>query len=82
MLNLTSWLDGGCPVSLTPIPGKCNQRVVLPYLLEAVGDKWDPLQFGFRKSRSPNTAVITVVDSPQQAEAIWNRYLAKDCLAQ
>ena len=36
------------------------------------------LDWIFSKLPAQGLAVITVVDCPQQAEAIWNRYLAKD----
>jgi hypothetical protein len=40
------------------------------------------LESVFSKLPARGLAVITVVDSPQQGEAIWKRYLAKDCLLQ
>ena len=51
------------PVALTSCVMKVVERVVLVHLQEQVADFMDPFQFAYRKNRSVDDAILTVLNS-------------------
>ena len=51
------------PVALTPIIMKCFERVILHHLLPAVQHLEDPLQFAYKRNRSVEDAVLTLLQN-------------------
>ena len=49
------------PVTLTPILGKCLERIILDLLMPYICDKLDPLQFAYVNGRSTEDATCTLV---------------------
>ena len=50
------------PISLTSIIVKCMERVILSRLLQQAGDRLDPLQFAYRRNKSVEDAVISMLN--------------------
>lgn len=51
------------PISLTSVPFKCLERIILNSLKCEVEDKLDPFQFAYRSKKSTEDAVLYVVHS-------------------
>nr|KAG5694287.1 hypothetical protein BaRGS_032005 [Batillaria attramentaria] len=49
------------PIALTPIVMKCLERLILARLTNETQDLFDPLQFAYRRGRSVEDAVITLL---------------------
>nr|KAG5700341.1 hypothetical protein BaRGS_029593 [Batillaria attramentaria] len=49
------------PIALTPIVMKCLERLILVRLTNETQDLFDPLQFAYRRGRSVEDAVITLL---------------------
>ena len=49
------------PVTLTPVLGKCLERVILKLLRPEIEDKMDPLQFAYSPGKSTNDAICTMI---------------------
>ena len=50
------------PVALTPIPMKCFERLILPYIKTPMSQHQDNLQFAYRGERSVEDAIVTFLD--------------------
>ena len=51
------------PIALTSVAMKCFERVLLPFLLQNIGDLLDPLQFAYRARRGVEDATLCVLNS-------------------
>ena len=51
------------PVALTSVPFKCLERIILERLLSQTGDKLDQYQYAYRKNKSTEDCVLTLVEN-------------------